>query len=190
MTTRFASRNASLFLSLSLGACASVEPDTSGTDESAVGNCGFIPGCLELREASAGPFIASVMTREEPGGAIRRSLAVTYREPVGSSFLLCSRFPNQPALTAVFVLGAGGARTSVARPMRVDCPTSWGDNGGQTNSATLSVDEQLDPALWDTLFPPAADGARWFALELAATNAAGAWDSRYGANYQLVLEPR
>lgn len=74
--------------------------------------------------------------------------------------------------------------------MTVSCPTSYGDNGGLTNSASFSVAEDAEPELWDTLFPPQADGSRWYALRLAVANAHGAWDSRYGDDYRLVLRPR
>jgi hypothetical protein len=164
------------------------EPD--GIRESALSeNCSFIPGCHELLEASDGPFAASVMTYTHDGET-RRRLAVTYHERAGSQFLLCSRFPNQPALTLVFVVGEGTAATSINQAMRVDCPSSWGDNVGQPNTASFSVVEDTQPALWDSVFPPALDGERWFALQLAATNAHGAWDSKYGTNYRLVLAPR
>jgi hypothetical protein len=103
--------------------------------------------------------------------------------------LLCARFPNQPNLNLVFVLGEGDEARSLTRPMRVDCPKSFGDNVSQVNSASLTVVEDEDEALWNTLFPAAPDGSRWFALQVAVSNANGAWDSRHGQNYRLVLAP-
>lgn len=125
-------------------------------------------------QASDGPFWASMANGR---------LTVTYREPLDSSFLLCRLFPSQPDVTIVFVVGDRAVR----RSMRVSCRRSWGDNGGSTNDATFSVTEQEDPALWSTLFPPRADGSRWYALRVAATNAHGQWDSRYGNDYRLVF---
>ena len=72
--------------------------------------------------------------------------------------------------------------------MKVSCPSSYGDNGGVVNWALLTLRESDDPALWNTLFPRHADGTRWFAVQLALLNADGKWDSRYGANYSLVLD--
>jgi hypothetical protein len=135
-----------------------------------------------------GPLHATLTTTVDANHDERNRLSITYREPYGASFLLCHRFPNQPRLALVFVLGPEGAQTSVSRSMEVMCPTSYGDNVGQTNSASLTIAQDNDPAFWDTLFPPSADGSRWYALQLAANNAYGAWDSRYGHNYRLVLE--
>ncbi len=184
-----------LMLVLSPVACASPHDDGAEdvvASESAQtsSNCSFIPGCKRLLEASDGPFSATVMTYSDAEGQERRRLSLTYREAPSSSFLLCHLFPSQPNVTSVFILGPEHARTSVRRPMSVSCPTSYGDNGGLTNSASLGVVEDADQELWDTLFPPHADGSRWFALEVAATNAWGAWDSRYGQNYRLVFAPR
>jgi hypothetical protein len=125
-------------------------------------------------EANDGPFWASVSNGR---------LTITYREPLSSSFLLCRLFPAQPDVTLLLVVGD----RSVSRSMRVSCPRSWGDNGGSTNDATFSITEQDDPALWNDLFPPHADGSRWYALRVAATNAHGQWDSRYGQDYRLVF---
>jgi hypothetical protein len=128
-------------------------------------------------EANDGPFWASVANGR---------LTVTYREPYDSSFLLCRLFPGQPDVTLLFVVGD----RSLTRSMRVSCPRSWGDNGGSTNDATFSITDQEDPVLWNVLFPPRPDGSRWYALRVAATNAHGQWDSRYGNDYRLVLAAR
>ena len=82
----------------------------------------------------------------------------------------------------------GDGRAPVTRTAPVLCPTSW-NNPGLSNSASLSIGDD-DPELWDTLFRPQPDGARWYALQVAAVNAHGAWDSRFGQNYRLVLQPR
>ena len=154
-----------LAVAMALSACA-VEPDESvESSESAQST---------RLQANVGPFWASVANGR---------LTVTYREPLDSSFLLCRLFPAQPDVTLVFVVGD----RAVSRPMRVSCPRSWGDNGGSTNDAMFSVTEHEDPALWSTLFPPRADGSRWYALRVAATNAHGRWDSRYGNDYRLVF---
>jgi hypothetical protein len=182
-----------LALPIAAGCNTELEPEPLGSNESAQtsgGNCSFIPGCKDLLEASDGAFSASVMTYDDALGKQRRRLAVSYREPIDSSFLLCRLFPSQPNASAVMVIGPEAARTSVNRPMSVSCPTSYGDNGGQSNSASFSIVEDEEPALWDMLFPPQADGARWYALQIAATNAHGQWDSRYGHNYRLVLRSR
>ncbi len=129
-----------------------------------------------LLEARDGPFFASVQDRR---------LAVTYREPHDSSFLQCELF-QKPKLTLVFVVG----ETSLSREMTVFCPRSHGDNGGATNTAMFILRADDDAALWDALFPPAPDGTRWYALRVAAQSSFGRWDSRFGADYRLVLEPR
>jgi len=179
-------------LSVAAGGCAvDTAPAPAGEPSSAVSvplirsNCSFIPGCVDLLEASDGPFHVSVTTYQTDAG-VERFLHVRYVEAPYGKFLMCHLFPGQPALSLVFVLGGA----AVTRPMRTDCPTSWGDNGGVSNSATLWLKESDDPGLWDTLFPRAADGSRWYAVQLAAANASGAWDSRYGRNYRLVLAPR
>lgn len=181
-----------LFAPAAAGCSADLEPAPVDTAESAQtsSNCGFIPGCKELLEASDGPFSASVMTYEDASGTERRRLSITYREPPSSSFLLCSLFPRQPDADLVFVVGEADARRSVRRAMTVSCPTSYGDNLGQSNTASFGILQDEEPELWDTLFPPHADGSRWYALRLAAANAHGAWDSRFGDDYRLVLHPR
>lgn len=149
-------------------------------------NCTHIPGCLEYLGASDGPFHASVITSQGDGG-LERTLYIRYEEGPHRGFLPCQLFPRQPPLNLVFVLGSPGAQTSVTEPMRVECPTSYGDNLGLSNTAWLSLKQSDDPALWDTLFPPRADGSRWYAVQLAASNVWGVWDSRYGRNYRLVF---
>ena len=67
---------------------------------------------------------------------------------------------------------------------------SYGDNGGHANYASFNIIEDEEPELWNTLFPLQANGTRWYALQIAATNARGEWDSRDAANYRLVLKPR
>lgn len=187
------SSSAILFaLAISAAGCAA-ETEPVASQESAqtsTSNCSFIPGCKHLLEAGDGPLSASLMTYEDAAGQQHRRLAIHYREPYGSSFLLCRLWPRQPPASLVFVFGPEEARTSLSRPMTVSCPTSYGDNGGLTNSASFSVAEDAEPELWDTLFPPQADGSRWYALRLAVANAHGAWDSRYGDDYRLVLRPR
>jgi hypothetical protein len=90
----------------------------------------------------------------------------------------------------VFVTGPERARVSVERPLGLSCPTAYGDNPGATNSAYFQISADEDPELWNTLFPAAADGSRWFAVQVALRNAFDQWDSRYGHNYRLVLRPR
>ncbi len=123
-------------------------------------------------------------------GGERHLLHVSYRQAPDSSFLLCRLFPEQPPLTLVFVTGPEHDRVSVRRSAVVMCSSSWGDNPGLTESATFMVEQGEDPVLWDALFPPRSDGSRWFALRAAAVNAHGAWDSRFGEDYRLVLRPR
>jgi hypothetical protein len=177
-----------VFAFFAAGCATTSEPTASQeSEQTSASNCGFIPGCKSLLEASDGPMIASLMTFEDADGNERQQLSVTYKEPYGSHFLLCRLFPRQPDATAVFVLGS---EASVSRSMRVSCPTSWGDNLGQQNYATLVIAADEEPALWDTLFPPQSNGERWYALRVAMTNAHGAWDSRFGHDYRLVLQPR
>ena len=159
--------------------------DTTDTQGSplARGTCDSTPGGQSV-STSNGPLTFTLTTFPDKD----RGLSVTYRERIDSSFLLCHRFPNQPAVTLVFVVGPEHARQAVQLPMEVSCPRSYGDNGSAVNSASLSLREADDPALWNTLFPLLPDGTRWFAVQLALVNAAGAWDSRYGGNYALVLD--
>jgi len=164
---------------VSLG-CA--EPLPTGEDESTLSS-----GPVG---ATDGPFNAYVTTSVDGAGATRTRLTVTYTEPYNRSFLLCERFPGQPKLSLVLVFGPDHARSSMTQEMNVSCPRSYGDNGGASNSATWSVTAEDDPQLWDTLFPPRADGSRWYALRVAAKNAAGVWDSRYGNDYRLVMRGR
>lgn len=149
------------------------------------GTCDSNPGCQHVSTRN-GPLAFTVTTFPDRARALR----VTYEERLDSSFLLCSRFPEQPAVTLVFVVGPEHARQIVELPMKVSCPRSYGDNLSAVNSALFTLRESDDPALWNTLFPRLADGTRWFALQLALRNADGAWDSRYGANYSLVLDRR
>ena len=159
--------------------------DTTDTQQSPLvrGACDFNSTCQYVSTRN-GPLTFTVTTFPDKARALR----VTYEERLDSSFLLCSRFPNQPAVTLVFVVGPEHARQTVQLPMKVSCPRSYGDNGGVLNSALLTLRESDDPALWNTLFPRLSDGTRWFAVQLALLNDAGAWDSRYGANYPLVLD--
>ena len=179
-------------LMVALQGCAA-EPDSATTawsEQPLIGNCSFIPGCKQLLEAGDGPFKASLITTANDAGEQRSRLSVTYTEPVGRSFLVCDRFPRQPALSLVFVTGPENARTPVTRSAPASCPTSYGDNGGASNSATFSLTEEEDPVAWEALFPRQPDGSRWYAMQVAASNARGEWDSQYGANYRLVLRPR
>ena len=179
-------------LTLALQGCAA-EPDASTpnmSEQALTGNCSFIPGCKQLLEATDGPFTVSLITTESDAGAQRRRLSVVYTEPVERSFLVCDRFPRQPALSLVFVTGPENARKPFIRPAPASCPTSFGDPGGVSNSATFSLAEDEDPVAWDALFPRQPDGSRWYALQVAASNARGQWDSRFGQNYRLVLRPR
>ncbi|MFO0675929.1 MAG: hypothetical protein U0169_05310 [Polyangiaceae bacterium] len=154
-------------------------------------NCSFIPGCLSLVEARARPFVASVMRFDDGrGNGVRERLVVTYLEDISSSFLPCTDFRQRRVVNFVFVFGAPEARRSLTREATVHCVNSYGDGQREPHRATLVIDKASDPGTWDTLFPPAADGSRWFALEVAASNDRGAWDSRYGANYPLVFVPR
>lgn len=152
------------------------------------GNCSAQAGC-DVIGASDGPFQASIEAYKDALGGPHRRLRVVYSEPLNSSFLLCRLFPMQQNATLVFVVGKEAARVSVSRPMTVLCPNSYGDNGGHPNRAFFSVTDEEAPELWDTLFPPQEGGARWYALQVALNNAEGAWDSRYGHNYRLVLRP-
>lgn len=183
---------ASILLPLAfIGGCAEPEPlQTSESELDKAGNCSFIPGCKQLLDASDGPFSASLTVRERAGGGEQRDLSVTYRPPPESSFLdsECARFPGQPSVTLVFVVGPEGARTSVQRPMTVSCPRSYGDNLQHPNNARFSVNS--DDPLWDVLFPPKADGSRWYAARVALVDTRGVWDSRFGDDYRLVLTPR
>ena len=179
-------------LTIALQGCAA-EPDAATTavsEQALTGNCSFIPGCKQLLEASDGPFKASLITTESDAGVQRHRLSVVYTEPVGRSFLVCDRFPQQPPLSLVFITGPENARTSITRLAPASCPTSYGDNGSASNSATFSLTEDEDPAAWEALFPRQPDGSRWYAMQIAASNARGQWDSRFGANYRLVLQPR
>ena len=141
-------------------------------------------------EASDGPFKASLITTKDDAGVPRRRLSVVYTEPVGRSFLVCDRFPRQPPLSLVFVTGPENARTSITRLAPASCPRSYGDNGGFSNSATFNLAEDEDPVGWEALFPRQPDGSRWYAMQVAASNDRGEWDSRFGENYRLVLQPR
>ena len=167
------------------------ESESLGSSESAQtsGNCTAQAGCDAIG-AYDGPFQASIDTYKDALGKQHRSLSVGYSEPLNSSFLLCRLFPMQPKANLVFVVGPEAARVSVRRPMTVLCPTSYGDNGGHPNHAFFSVTDEEAPDLWDTLFPPQAGGARWYALQVALNNAEGQWDSRYGHNYRLVFRSR
>jgi hypothetical protein len=173
--------------------CAAVsEEDAPEVTESAqtASNCSFIPGCKDLLEGGDGPFSVSVMTYEA-AGRTRRRLSVTYHERFGSSFLRCSQFPRQPSLALVFAFGADGdSPRSAERAMGVSCPSSWGDNAGLENTAGWGILEDEDATFWETLFPRRPDGARWYAVRIAARNADGEWDSRYGYDYRVVLQPR
>jgi len=181
---------------VSLMGCAPTEADApaSSTDVSEqilANNCATIPECKELLTASEGPFKASLMTTEDAAGVQRRRLTVVYTEPTDRPFLVwCDRSPNPPALSLVFITGPENARTSITRPAPESCPTSYGDGARFPNSATFSLVEDEDPVSWETLFPRQPNGSRWYALQVAASNARGQWDSRFGNNYPLVLEPR
>ena len=153
-----------------------------------IGNCSFIPGCTSLLEAADGPFYASIMDFDDQNGLARRQLSIVYRESPDLDFLLCSQFPRQPDLTLTFVVGPEDARESFDVKMRTDCPRAFGDNPGASNSAVFSVFEDEDPMFWEELFPPARDGTRWFALQVAAVNENGQWDSLNGNNYRLLLD--
>ncbi len=170
------------------GSALDGKADTAAESES---NCSFIPGCLNLLEGGDGPMLGSVKTYEDAEGQTRQQLWLTYLEDPETQFLLCHRFPNQPPVSLLFIAGPDGAQSTVAtKELRVDCPRSYGDNLGSRNSASFVLDRDDDPMLWDTVFPPAEDGSRWFALQVALVNDWGQWDSRYGQNYRLVLEPR
>jgi hypothetical protein len=177
------------FFSAGCAAEPSEESEGIGSSENAQSSASCGQGCDSL-VASDGPFVASIDTYKDALGNTHRRLSVGYSEPLNSSFLLCRLFPRQPKATLVFVVGPEGARISVSRPMTASCPSSYGDNGGHPNHAFFSVTDEEAPDLWDTLFPPQAGGARWYALQVALNNAEGQWDSRYGHNYRLVFRSR
>ena len=167
-------------------ACASADSVSTQEDESSLTSSSN-PGLPSSVGASDGPFRAYIQTTVDAAGATRTRLSVTYAEPYDRSFLLCERFPRQPKLPLVLTFGSDDNRRSISREMEVSCPRSYGDNGGATNSASWGVTAEEDPQLWDTLFPRRPNGTRWYALRVAATNAAGTWDSRYGHDYRLVM---
>ena len=168
---------------------ATIDDSDPGADaqESALvtSSCPFGPGC-QTTSTRNGPLTFSVSTSADKA----RLISVMYREDINARFLLCERFPSQPAITLVFIVGPHHARQVVQLPMNVSCPRSYGDNGSAVNWASMTLRETDNPGLWNTLFPLLPDGSRWFAVQVALVNAAGAWDSRYGANYSLVLDRR
>jgi hypothetical protein len=166
------------------GCAAESNPDDVSSSESGLGSSQSSLG------ASDGPFSASITTYVDAAGVQRQNLRLGYTEALDSSFLACHQFPYQRDIAAVFVTGPEGARLATNLPMRVNCPRSYGDNGGVSNNAFLIVERDESPELWDTLFPPQADGSRWYAMRLAARSANGAWDSRFGADYRLILRPQ
>jgi hypothetical protein len=140
--------------------------------------CDFVPGCVEAFETRQGPFVAD-FSKTDSG---LRRLTVRYVEPPEGRLLRCGVRIPPPSI--VFVVGD----RSIVRPMNLSCPGTWGDNGGAPNVAVFTLFEEADPALWDAIFPPQADGSRWYALQVALVNGRGEWDSRHGANYRLILE--
>ena len=189
-----------LALALSPFALVAFVGCSSPTEESAeslslaqesASNCSFVPGCRRLLEADARPFVASLMTFDDPQGrGIREQLLVNYLEPPSRSFLPCSDYREPRTVSFVFVYGPPEARRSLTREASVACANSYGDGQREHHRATLVIDKGEDPEVWDTLFPPARDGSRWYALEIAAVNHRGTWESRFGANYGLVFAPR
>jgi hypothetical protein len=191
-TTFHALARALAFLPLLAAGCgtegAPVAP--TGSDRSAQtspGACAPGPDCSESLGDDAGPFVASITTSADADGVPRRRLVVTYREPIDSKILLCRLFPHQPAASLVFVVGPEGERASIMGSMDVSCPV--GDPGGHPATATFRLVESERPELWDALFPPRPDGSRWYALQIALVNAVGEWDSNFGQNYGLVVDP-
>jgi len=177
---------ASMFC-LGTASCSSVAEEAPPAESALTdGNCSFIPGCRELLESSDGPFHASVMTRDDGSGA-RSTFSIGYRR---GALDFCSQIQARRRIRVLFVTGPEHARESVEREMSISCPQEWGDNPGSEDRASWSVGQQDDPALWDALFPRRPDGSRWYAVQVAATNDLGEWDSRYGDNYRLVLKAR
>jgi hypothetical protein len=180
------------FGTLFAAGCAADHAPAETTDDeqsaqTSPGGCSSGVGCAESLGATNGPFVASITTSAGADGVPRRRLVVTYREPIDSKVLLCHLFPNEPAASLVFVVGPEGDRTSLTGTMDVSCLV--GDPGGHPNTASFRLVEDEQPELWDALFPPRPDGSRWFALQVALANARGGWDSNFGQNYGLMLEP-
>jgi hypothetical protein len=125
-------------------------------------------------------------------GRERHTVHVAYKEPPNASFLQCYLPDARRSVTVVFVTGPEHARTALEKSTTIACPRSAPGDGSDRyqNTATFSFDVEEEPALYDTLLPPAADGSRWLALQVAAVNASGQWESRFGANYRLVLRSR
>lgn len=181
-----------ILLTLLASACATpIEPLSTTEAALASSNCSFIPGCRHLEEAADGRFSGSVMEYVDAAGSVQTRLAVSYEEvPSAFSFVPCQAPVSEQKVTLLFVTGPTNARVVLTRPMAITCPSQWGDNGGHPNRASFSVAKDEDPALWDALFPVRPDGSRWYALQVAASNSRGAWESRYGQNYALVMHPR